>query len=160
MQPWGRPAGGTRGYYPSPQANPAPQPPQNDVFGSGTSKNIILGWLGGGVSLRGRVAPSGTASRPSPGLHKNSEKLVVFLSKAQNALFASKNKGTSKIARFFHRGANSGFGKRAFQKTKCSACTGRTPLHAENTFFFMGGPYKNGDPARHGPGWVGAHIAP
>ena len=62
----GRPAGGARGYYPLPRANPAPQPPQNDVFGSATSKNIILGRLGGGVSSGEGVAPSGTASWPSP----------------------------------------------------------------------------------------------
>ena len=33
----------------NPPANPA-QPPQDDVFGCGTSKNIILGRLGAGVS--------------------------------------------------------------------------------------------------------------
>ena len=33
------------------QTHPVPQPPQNDVFGCGTSKNIILGRLRGGVSL-------------------------------------------------------------------------------------------------------------
>ena len=78
----GRPAGGARGYYPLPQANTAPQPPQNDVSGCARPRNIILGWLGGGVSLGEGVVPSGTASLPSPVGLENREKMIVFLSKA------------------------------------------------------------------------------
>ena len=36
---------------------PTPQPPQNDVFGSATSKNIILGWLGSTLGHRQPAVP-------------------------------------------------------------------------------------------------------
>ena len=101
-----------------------------------------FGVVGGG-ELGGKGSTLGHR-QPAVPMHKNRETLVVFLSKAQNALFASKNRVYPKIARFFHRG-DSGFAKRAFQKkvfrmhgTHPSACG----IHA----FFMVGPYKNGDP--------------
>ena len=95
------------------------------------------------VSLGGGVVPSGTASRPSPCTHKNREKMVVFFSKSQNALFTCKNRVHPKNRTIFSSGLELLFVEASISKKKSVPHNPDAPLCVRKIRVFQGqGPTK------------------